>query len=95
MQLKKNPQGIKSLEELRRFTQNDPREAYPDRDCARWDRCLDPISPIKGSTAYYELLERNRYVGSDATILGALDQHSCDALVVPSNLSAVAASYAG
>lgn len=93
--LEKNPQGIKSLEDLQRFTQSNDRECYPDRDTARWDRALDPSTPVKGSAEYKKLLDANVYAGSHATILGALEATRCEALVVPSNLGALAASFWG
>ena len=92
--LRENPTAVATLEDLLGFTKADPREQYPAVDVRRWERCLDPSVPVKGSAAYQRLLDADRYAGSDATILGALEAHACDALVLPSRPTDLAASPA-
>ncbi|KAL5356038.1 amidase signature domain-containing protein [Aspergillus floccosus] len=77
-----NPNHIRSLGDLRAYTQCDPREQYPSRDTGLWDMMLagavDNTSP-----EFWAMYQQNLYFGGEAGLLGALSRHNLDAVVLP------------
>lgn len=82
--LTKNPNSIRSVEELRSFTQGHAAEAYPDRDTGVWDDALDQGF---GNTdpRFWPLYERSLRIGGPDGVLGVLRNLSLDALIIPTN----------
>ncbi|EAU31864.1 predicted protein [Aspergillus terreus NIH2624] len=82
-----NPNHIRSLDDLRAYTQHDPREQYPSRDTALWDLMLagavDNTSP-----AFWAMYQQNLYFGGEGGLLGALARHNLDAVVLPTAVAA-------
>jgi amidase len=89
-----NPNNITSLEDLRRFTQTYAPEEYPARDTARWDVALEQgwnnTSP-EFWPAYQQLLNYS----SDGGLLGALERHDLDAVILPTYFASDWASAIG
>ncbi|KAL6308516.1 amidase [Sparassis latifolia] len=81
-----NPLEIHSLTELANFTMSYPPEDYPDRNIATWQQDL-ALNVTQGDSAYYTALLEQYYYGSNATILGALDNYDLDALIIPSSFA--------
>ncbi|KAL8675028.1 MAG: hypothetical protein Q9168_000623 [Polycauliona sp. 1 TL-2023] len=80
--LSTNPNNIHSLSDLTHFTKADPREAHPDRDTYVWDRQLSrnlTSSSLESFMAY----EANLRMGGEEGVIGALDRHKLDALIMP------------
>ncbi|KAF1976884.1 amidase signature enzyme [Bimuria novae-zelandiae CBS 107.79] len=85
-QLTYNPTGVKSLADVRNFTQSFGPEEYPSRDTATWDESLAlnfTNSDAEARAAY----QYNQYLGGAGGILGALANYSLDAVVTPSRNS--------
>ncbi|KAK8032396.1 amidase [Apiospora arundinis] len=81
-QLASNPHNIHTLEDLRNFTQRDPREGYPSRDTAGWDDALalgfngsDP----RVKAAWKESIRLDEEEG----VSGLIAKHNLSALVMP------------
>jgi amidase len=89
-----NPNNIHSLVDLENFTHTDPREDYPDRDTARWDLALS-LDLTQSSSNYTAALAADLYLGSEATILGAINEFKLDALILPTSQAAGVAAIAG
>lgn len=85
-QLSHNPNNIISVEDLRSFTQSDPKEEYPDRDTSEWDKILEQ-GWDNAHPRFQE--ERNRilHFGNEGGLLGALEQHRLDAVVLPTSFA--------
>ncbi|KZT54945.1 amidase [Calocera cornea HHB12733] len=89
-----NPNNIHDINALINFTMHYPAEDYPDRNVVTWQQDANLTIKI-GDSAYYKGLEAQYYYGSNATILGALEQYGLDALIIPSSQSPGYASIAG
>ncbi|CAO1599149.1 hypothetical protein XANCAGTX0491_002891 [Xanthoria calcicola] len=80
--LSTNPTNIHSLSDLSRFTKADPREEHPDRDTYVWDRQLGrnlTSTSLESFMAY----QANLRMGGEEGVIGALDRHKLDALIMP------------
>jgi amidase len=92
--LEVNPNNITSLEDLREFTRAYPSEEYPERDTARWDAVLEQgwnnTSP-EFWPAYQQLLNYS----SEGGLLGALERHGLDAIILPTYFASDWASALG
>ncbi|KAL8696492.1 MAG: hypothetical protein Q9224_002766 [Gallowayella concinna] len=80
--LSTNPNDIHSLSDIARFTRADPREEHPDRDTYVWDRQLSrniSSSSLESFMAY----QANLRMGGEEGVIGALDRHKLDALIMP------------
>lgn len=80
--LSTNPNNIHSLSDLTRFTKADPREEHPDRDTYVWDRQLGrnlTSTSLESFMAY----QANLRMGGEEGVIGALDRHKLDALIMP------------
>lgn len=89
-----NPHGITNLEQTRQFTQTFPAEDYPDRDTGVWDFSLD-LGFNNTSPEFWPLYQLNIEVAGRQGILGALKNHSLDALILPSALGPNAPAIVG
>ncbi|KAE8350828.1 amidase [Aspergillus coremiiformis] len=92
--LKTNPNQIHTLQELRNYTQTDPREDYPRRDTAEWDAAL-ALGITNTSPEFWPLYQKNLRIGGEGGILGALSRHNLDALILPTSLAAYMSSVVG
>lgn len=85
-QLSHNPNNVTSLTDLRDFTQRDPREHYPDRDTAEWDRIL--AQEWDNTTGKFrEEHRRILHFGEEGGVLGALERNKLDAVVLPASFA--------
>ncbi|KAL8968447.1 MAG: hypothetical protein Q9197_004878 [Variospora fuerteventurae] len=81
-QLATNPNDIHALSDIARFTRFHGQENYPDRDTYVWDRQLGRNITHESSeswTAY----QANLFMGGEQGVVGALDRHKLDALIMP------------
>ena len=92
--LKFNPTGITSLQQLLNWTIQFPAEQYPPRSVDLWQAGLDSNLTVT-SPAYLAAIAHNAYLGSNATIQGALENYDLDALVLPTAYSVRPTVYAG
>jgi amidase len=81
-----NPTGVKSLADVRNFTQSFGPEEFPSRNTAVWDESLT-LNVTYGSAEEWAAYQYNQYLGGIGGILGALTNYSLDAVVTPSSVS--------
>jgi amidase len=83
--LKTNPHNIQSAEDIIEFTKTFPEEEYPERDIGKflWTQA-EGIDV--DSDKYKEMVKQERFYGGEGGILGAMEKHSLDVLVIPSTL---------
>jgi len=81
-QLEYNPNNINSIESLREFTQNHPAEDYPSRNTANWDVAIEQQLNNK-CPEFEHMYQQNLFLGGEGGILGALERHNLDAIVLP------------
>lgn len=86
-QLTFNPTGVKSLADVRNFTQSFPAEEYPSRDTANFDGSL-ALNFSNTSPEFWAYYQENQYIGGVGGLLGALKNYSLDAVVIPSYTAA-------
>ena len=85
-QLVQNPQGVRTLADVRDFTVRTPAEDYPERDVGIFDVCL-ALDFNMSSPEYAALYNRNQQLAGPEGVLGLLANYSLDALVLPSAFS--------
>lgn len=85
-ELELNPNNIHDLAELRDFTQNFPLEDYPNRDTGIWDAAL-AAGINNTSPEFWPMYQTNLYFGGEGGILGALERHSLDAVILPTSMA--------
>ncbi|KAF2649879.1 amidase signature enzyme [Lophiostoma macrostomum CBS 122681] len=93
-QLTYNPTGVKTLEDVRNFTQSFPLEDYPDRDTAVWDQAL-ALNFTNDSPEFWAYYQEDLYLGGIGGLLGALANYSLDAVVVPTEFSSSISAIIG
>ncbi|KAK3332679.1 glutamyl-tRNA amidotransferase subunit A [Cercophora scortea] len=82
--LETNPNHIHSAEDIIEFIKTTPAEEYPDRDMDIFLWTRDKDIDV-GSDKYQQRLEKELFYGGEGGILGAMDKHDLDLLVVPSS----------
>ncbi|PYI02856.1 amidase [Aspergillus sclerotiicarbonarius CBS 121057] len=80
--LERNPNNIRSLEEIRFFTQHSPLEEYPSRDTGIWDQVI-ALGLNNTSPAFWPLYQETLYFGEEGGLLGALSRNKLDAVILP------------
>ncbi|KAK0649978.1 amidase [Cercophora newfieldiana] len=93
-----NPNNITSLADVSRFTktvQPGPEE-FPSRNTATWDAALDAQSGF-GNTdpRFFPFLQENLFLGGEGGLLGALDRHDLDAIILPTSFAPGFAAIVG
>ncbi|KAF2181022.1 amidase signature enzyme [Zopfia rhizophila CBS 207.26] len=81
-----NPTGVKTLAEVRNFTQSFPPESYPDRDTGGWDEALS-LNFTQSDPEFWTWYQEDLFLGGPGGLLGALKNYSLDAVVVPTTFS--------
>ncbi|KAB8073401.1 amidase signature domain-containing protein [Aspergillus leporis] len=80
--LARNPNSIHTLESLREFTRSHPSERYPELNTANWDVAIE--RQLSNACPEYDTLyKENLFLDGTGGILGALERHSLDAIVLP------------
>lgn len=80
--LEYNPQDIHSLQDVADFSKAEPREEFPSRDTYVWDRQLTR-NITNTSPEAWSAYQANLLMGGEEGVLGALDAHNLDALIMP------------
>lgn len=81
-QLTKNPNNVRNLDDITRYTKSDPREEYPHRDTYVWDRELTR-NITNESPESWAAYQSNLLMAEEQGVLGVLDRYKLDALVMP------------
>ena len=85
--LERNPRNIRNIEDLRRFTRSFPKEEYPARNTRNWDTVIE-AGLSNTSAEFWPTYQQNLYFGGEGGILGALERHNLDAVILPTVLAA-------
>jgi amidase len=85
-ELEHNPNNIHDLKSLRDFVRDHPKEEFPWRDTHSWDSVLEKGLDIC-SDEFKAMYERNLWLGGEGGVLGALERHNLDAIVLPTGLA--------
>lgn len=89
-----NPRNVTSLSDIRQFTKSFPLEDYPDRTVDAWDQAL-----LQGwnnaDLRFWPAYEQNLYYGKEGGLLGAIERHSLDAVILPANFASHWAASVG
>jgi amidase len=89
-----NPRNITSLSELRDFTQSFPLEDYPTRDTADWDQVLEQ-NWNNTDPRFWPAYQENLYYGGEGGLLGSIERHDLDAVILPTILASKWAAIIG
>lgn len=92
--LKTNPNNVRNMGDIKKFTKDDAREEYPDRDTYVWDSEFDR-NITDESKESYDAYQANLHMAEEQGIVGALDRYGLDALVMPTFASFHLPSIAG
>ncbi|KAF1999217.1 amidase signature enzyme [Amniculicola lignicola CBS 123094] len=91
-QLTSNPNQVKTLADVRAFTQKFKPEEYPSRNTATWDEGLSLNFTNKDFT-FWQYYQDDLFFGGEGGLLGALKRYNLDAVVLPtqdsSSISAI------
>ncbi|KAL8868674.1 MAG: hypothetical protein Q9174_004835, partial [Haloplaca sp. 1 TL-2023] len=80
--LSANPNQIHSLHDIAHFTKAHSGEEFPDRDTYVWDRQLGR-NLTSSSAESWAAYQANLLMGGENGVVGALDRHKLDALIMP------------
>ena len=89
-----NPTGLETLGDLLNWTIKFPAEQYPVKGVDFWEGVVDSGITTE-SPEFLQAVAHNAYLGSNATVQGALDDYDLDALIVPSDYAWRLGIYAG
>lgn len=93
-QLYYNPHNLTKLQDLVTYTESEPREGYPNKKIDVWTKSLaDDIA--LDSDVHRAARAEVAWLGSSATLLGAMEKYDLDALIVPSHIASNVAALAG
>ena len=95
--LTSNPNNIRSISDLRNFTQHFPQEDYknfPSVDTARWDEAL-ALGYNNTSPEFWANYQINLERGGRQGILGLLANYSLDALIAPTSSAYILPALVG
>jgi amidase len=85
-QLTYNPTGVMSLADVDNFTKTFPLEDYPDRNTDTWDSAL-MRNFTNDSPELWASYQKDLYFGGIGGLLGAIQNNSLDAVVLPTAFS--------
>ncbi|KAG6025179.1 hypothetical protein E4U41_001593 [Claviceps citrina] len=92
--LRTNPARVKNLRQIRQFTRSTPEEQYPARDTKVWDGAL-ALGLDNTSPEFWGNYSRQIYNAGPRGILGALKNHTLDAVVLPADFMNSAPAIVG
>lgn len=82
-QLTYNPTGVKTLADVKNFTETFKPEEFPFRDTLGWDEALS-FNFSNSDAEAWAAYQYNQYLGGVGGVLGALKNYTLDAVVTPS-----------
>ncbi|KAF2151949.1 amidase [Myriangium duriaei CBS 260.36] len=81
-----DPTGVKNLADVAKFTENFKQEDYPERDIDLWQQAL-AFGYNNTDPRFWALYQQNLYFGGLTGVLGAIKNHSLDAIILPTDVS--------
>jgi amidase len=88
-----NPNNVTSLADIRNFTHANPLEDWPDRNTAIWDQALQGWNNT--DPRFWVSYQNDQYFGGAGGLLGALSNHSLDAVILPTSFASSWAAIVG
>lgn len=89
-----NPNDLHTVEDLLNFTQNDPREDYPDRDTGAWESAL-ALGFNASDQRAYTALENDLQLDREGGVTGVIEQLGLSALIIPTDYAPTWAASPG
>ncbi|KAM4057778.1 amidase [Hirsutella rhossiliensis] len=81
--LEKNPHNIHNIHDLCAFTRSHPKEEFPRRNTANWDTAIE--AKMSNTCPLFDAIyQENLFLGGEGGIIGALERHGLDAVILPS-----------
>lgn len=80
-----NPNNIVDLNTLRNFTKSFVPEDYPRRDVGVWDEAL--LNFNNTDPRFWKAYQQYVYYGEEGGLLGAIERHDLDAVILPTMFS--------
>ncbi|KAJ0162072.1 putative amidase [Colletotrichum tanaceti] len=90
-----NPNNLTSVADVRRFTQSSELEGYPDRNTGVWDDALDEQGFNNTDPRFWAAWQESAYLGGEGGLLGTLERHTLDAVILPTSFSSPWAAIIG
>lgn len=81
-----NPNNVSSLADVQSFTHKNPLEDWPQRDTLIWSSAI-ALGYNNTSPEFWSNYTMNTYLAGPLGVMGALKNHSLDALVLPTEFS--------
>lgn len=81
-----NPTGVTNLAQLVKFTRNFAQEDIEDRDIDVWTDAL-ALGFNNTSPEFWKAYQADLYLGGPGGLLGAIERHNLDAVVLPTAVS--------
>lgn len=94
-QLTSNPHNIHNLADVRAFTHRTPEERWPDYGTQIWDEALDAQGWDNTDLRFWPVYQRNLLLAGEGGLLGAIERHALDAVVLPTSMASHWASTSG
>ncbi|KAK3356748.1 glutamyl-tRNA amidotransferase subunit A [Lasiosphaeria hispida] len=92
--LVENPSGIRNAADLVRYTQDDPREAYPSRPTRGLEKAAMAMEE-RESEAFAAAVEYTQYLADEGGVGGALRRHAVDVLILPTCVAPMVPALGG
>ncbi|KAF2437033.1 glutamyl-tRNA amidotransferase subunit A [Tothia fuscella] len=94
-QLTSNPTNVKSLSDVRQFTQSFPLEEYPSRDTKIWDQALFTQKWNNTDPRFWKAYQQNLKYSSDGGLLDVISRQKLDAVILPTSIASSWAATVG
>lgn len=94
--IESNPNNLHSLADIRNFTQHvqPSLEDYPSRDTALWDKIVS-TGLNNTFSEYWPMYQQTLKIGGEGGILGAIERHNLDAVILPTIIAPSIPSMVG
>lgn len=92
--LRRNPSKVRSISDIRNFTQHHPEERYPEFDTGYWDM-ISTLGFGNASAKYRDTRGALRDLAGELGLTGGLANFTLDALVAPSEFSTLLSGILG
>lgn len=85
--LTSNPHNIKTLEDVCNFIIAYPLEDFPERDVALMDLTIQSPPANNTDSLFWEAYQKALYFGNEGGLIGAIERHQLDAVILPANFA--------
>jgi amidase len=82
-----NPHNINTFEDVRDFTTTSPLEDFPERDVGLFDLALQSAPADNISPLFWAAYQQALYFGNKGGLVGAIERHHLDAVILPANFA--------